>query len=116
MCIVVASNNLFRRELSSYVLSEASYHVYEASSSGSLLEVLHTNKPLLIVLDSSLDQATTVLVEQVRTLSNAPILWLHNREAATVEEGALHWPYNPNELLRQVQGLISASIHERVVG
>jgi DNA-binding response OmpR family regulator len=122
MDIIVASNNLFRRELSSYVLSEASYQVHEASTTSNLLEVLHEQPAALILLDSGLDQALSLLIDRIRELSNAPILWLHNKSGdhetavALAEDGALHWPYNPNELVRRVHGLISGTDQERVVG
>lgn len=52
MNIIVASNHLFCRELSSYLLDQAGYTVYEASDSTALLDILCQIPIHLVLLDT----------------------------------------------------------------
>ncbi|MCG8351128.1 MAG: hypothetical protein MI924_25440, partial [Chloroflexales bacterium] len=57
MPIIVASNNVFRRELSSYILTEAGYTVYEAHNDTVLMNYLQYVQPALVLFDIVLGEA-----------------------------------------------------------
>ncbi len=117
MPIIVASSNVFRRELSSYLLIEAGYTVYEASDSVALAQYLDDVEPELVILDHWLNGTTEAdPVQQVRQCCGAPILALTTRAIdsagtvpfATPTDDLLIWPYQSDELLSRV-----ASLHRR---
>jgi DNA-binding response OmpR family regulator len=117
MPIIVASSNVFRRELSSYLLIEAGYTVYEASDSASLGQYLEAIEPELVILDHWLNgTAEADPVQNVRQRCGAPILALTTRAFDTVgtvpfttpTDDLLVWPYQSDELLSRV-----ASLHRR---
>lgn len=125
MCIIVASDNLFRRELSSYLLAEAHYEVREACTSSDLLETLGLEEAHLLLIDHALAEAQNDLAHRVRALTNAPILWLANRahvsqtSTTSANEDTICWPYSPPELVKRVEELLSRfgqDDQERVVG
>jgi two-component system, OmpR family, response regulator len=114
MPIIVASSNVFRRELSSYLLIEAGYTVYEASDSTTLIECLDDVEPELVILDHWLNGAVEAdPVQQVRQTCSAPILALTTRAFdaagsvpfATPTDDLLIWPYQSDELLSRVASL-----------
>lgn len=116
MHIVVASANIFRRELSSYVLSEAGYTLSEVTSITSLMHSLRNHKLALIVLDTQLEPDPALLYGAVRRLSSAPILWLGDHgliwsliSADSQPSAALAWPYRADELTQQVATLLGRS-------
>jgi len=106
MHIVVASSNIFRRELSGYVLSEAGHQVSEAKDVAALLALLGAASPDIVVADVVLAHGDTgALQRQIGELCAAPILWLaHVIGGAPSPGGAewLGWPYHPQELLLRV--------------
>lgn len=115
MEIVVASSNLFRRELSSFILSEAGYVVHEVNDSAALLQCLATTRPALLLIDDSLGGADAVnLAQSLRQRETAiPIIVLTsssavlNSVAIAADDGDAHldWPYQAEELLVHVQQL-----------
>ncbi|MFV9505046.1 MAG: hypothetical protein AB4911_10835 [Oscillochloridaceae bacterium umkhey_bin13] len=116
MHIVVASANIFRRELSSYILSEAGYTLSEASSIASLMTNLRSHNVALLVLDTQLERDPGLLIGAVRRLSVAPILWLGDHgllrpliSADSQPSAALGWPYRADELTQQAAALLGRS-------
>lgn len=116
MEIIVASNNLFRRELSSFILSEAGYIVHEVSDSRTLLHCLNCVQADLIVLDAHLSEANNGEVAQyIRQHEEAvPIMILRSvpaRPEKTIARIAygddhLDWPYQAEDLLTHVRALL----------
>lgn len=116
MQIVVASSNIFRRELSVYVVGEAGYQVSEARDSAGLIAAIQTCAPDLLIIDDVLlsDVESPELLRRIRAVSSAPILWLAQggREAAahlmvaSPPSDILPWPYNPDELIRRIDRLV----------
>lgn len=132
MLIVVASGNIFRREFSSYILSEAGYEVDEARSSQDLIAALHARPPALIVLDQQIDGADpAVTLRAVRLLSEAPIIWITGQEALRSLLMAdqrpaelISWPFRGADLVaitatllgRASADLVEPSLRERYAG
>ncbi len=115
MQIIVASSNLFRRELSSYVLSEAGYTVHEANDSSALFRMINRIKPALVLLDTWLNGANELdIVRRIRQNSLIPILALMSGSAMTYKRNAnpelgddcIAWPYQAEELLIHVHTLL----------
>jgi DNA-binding response OmpR family regulator len=111
MEIIVASSNLFRRELSSFILSEAGYTVHEATDSTTLFRCLQVLRPDLIVLDTRLGgMHTSDIARYVRQHGQGvPIVLLTNtttRSEFEAGDGLLTWPYQAEELLSRVRGLL----------
>lgn len=113
MLIIVASANIFRRELTSYVLGEAGYRVSEARDRATLLASLSRSGPLLAVIDAQIDGgAPAGLLADIRRRSQVPLLWIAEPDAARSllmgdEEpaAAIPWPYHPDDLLAQIGAL-----------
>ena len=114
MPIIVASNNVFRRELSSYILSEAGYTVYEAHNDAVLLSYLDHVQPALVLFDIVLAEANNFdLIYQIRQLRSVPILFIAKEAMLTkahalVDNKAdyvLSWPYQAEDLLARVRVL-----------
>ncbi|NJM06306.1 response regulator [Candidatus Gracilibacteria bacterium] len=112
--IIVASSNIFRRELSIFTLAEANYRVREAANLGELLARINQASFALIIVDVQLDGLNVVeLHELLRERTAAPLLWIG--PAAMVGElglserdplsGFVGWPYTPEELLLNVAQL-----------
>jgi DNA-binding response OmpR family regulator len=115
MYVVVASANIFRRELTSFVLGEAGYLVAEANSLHALLDQIGRREPSAIVVDAQIDGEPAAVRAAVRARSAAPILWLADPEQARPLLGdgrsaALGWPYLPDEL-RACVGLLVREPH-----
>jgi DNA-binding response OmpR family regulator len=120
MQIIVASRNIFRRELSSYVLSEARYLVHEVASIGELVAQLGQVNPLLLVIDIGLGENVTDLLRQVCAPSAVPILWLRSDPDAPLplqsDAHVLDWPFRHDELIQRVGRIVDMSMaHERAV-
>lgn len=121
MRILVASGNIFRRELTSYEIGEAGYAVAEASDLPGLLEALSAGAPLAIVIDALLGGAEPgPTLQAVRGRSQAPILWMAEpalaRQLLLVDArpaDALAWPYQPDELRTRLTLLIGRAAAER---
>jgi CheY-like chemotaxis protein len=110
MQIVVASGNIFRRELSVFVLSEAGYSVVEVTDTAALIALIDVQAPALIVIDASLAGAEPArLAGQIRSHSAAPLLWITSDAAPTLVASAtgqsLNWPYHPDDLLSRTRSL-----------
>ena len=123
MQILVASANIFRRELTCYMLVDAGYQVVEAANKTTLLTQLNTMSPDLLVIDRAFDGLpASEIVPLVRTRSSCPICWLGTIEHASELRGAngpeadyLLWPYESEELLRCV-ARHELPLRERCVG
>lgn len=109
MQIVVASGNIFRRELAVFVLSEAGHHVMEVSDAAALLEHAALTDRQLIIVDVLLARgAPAELRRQLGERTRAPILWMAHSPSDlpaspdAPPDGWLGWPYNPDDLVRQV--------------
>lgn len=116
MQIIVASSNIFRRELSVFVLTEAGYHLAEARDGAALLALVGEASPEILIVDVLLARGDPAeLQRRIRELSRAPILWLtHNAADAaalpnTHQDDRLLWPYSPDDLLRRIARLIAPS-------
>jgi hypothetical protein len=125
MLIVVASNNIFRRELTSYTLIEAGHEVREIVELGQLAPFLGREQPDVIVADSSIADPE-LLLHIVGQYSFAPLLWIGRTESArSALLTCVDWPYQPEELLHSIERLRitdipatlpSAAFTQRAVG
>lgn len=111
MQILVASSNIFRRELSTFVLSEAGYDVGEVVDRASLFLLLSAASPRLLVIDASLSGADPLaFLLQIRSLTDAPILWVSPQPflpGEAIDRFAwVIWPYNTPDLLLQIARLL----------
>lgn len=122
MPIIVASSNLFRRELSSYILSEAGYTVYEAHDSAALLRCLEQVQPNLVLLDVWLAGANGLdLTQHIRRYGPVPILVISNASALPgssrsgngSSNDTLSWPYQSEDLLAHVRALLPHAARQR---
>ncbi len=115
MNILVASSNLFRRELSSFLLSEAGHIVHEVKDSAALFQHLTRMRPHLILLDARLKGLETdEAANQIKHYAqHTPIMVLTNNSsllgsvANLVTSGSmqLSWPYDADDLINRVQAL-----------
>lgn len=116
MNIIVASSNIFRRELSCFILSEEGYIVHEASDSAALLQYLGSVQPDLVLLDTRLGGMR--YEDAVRTIrqydTSVPIMIL-TASSSLLDTSApgtmpgdalLTWPYQADDLLAHVQMLV----------
>jgi CheY-like chemotaxis protein len=125
MNIIVASNHLFCRELSSYLLDQAGYTVYEASDSTTLLAILCQIPIHLVLLDTDMPGLTGPEVarslEQQSQLSLVLLSKgsLNNPHAFPPAEpstsqmascfktyNSLKWPYVAEDMLAQVRAAL----------
>jgi CheY-like chemotaxis protein len=125
MNIIVASNHLFCRELSSYLLDQAGYTVYEASDSTTLLDILCQIPIHLVLLDTDMPGLTCP--EVVRSLeqqsqvsfvllskgslnnscSSPPPETATSRIASCFKtQNSLNWPYVTEDMLAQVRAAL----------
>ena len=112
MGIIVASSNLFRLELSAYLLTEAGYTVHEVHSADALLHAIEGGSPSLIVLDSRLDNTgARSLLGALLQRASAPVLvlgGLQPTELQTLRDrggDAIGWPYQNDDLVARAQAL-----------
>lgn len=115
MQIVVASGNIFRRELSVYVLSEAGHHVVEVSDAAALLELAGRGTPQILIVDVLLARGDlSALRRALAEHGQSSVLWMVHSAADTPDlSGAPHdtsvgWPYNPDDLLRRIDDIIES--------
>jgi DNA-binding response OmpR family regulator len=111
MDIIVASSNLFRRELSSFILSEAGYTVHEVSTRKALVRSLDQLQPALILLDNDMNgNGEKDLVQDIRQRAGSvPLMLLTIGSvsfAAHTFDDYLKWPYQAEDLLVRVQKLL----------
>jgi DNA-binding response OmpR family regulator len=116
MNIIVASSNIFRRELSCFILSEEGYVVHEASDSDALLQYLDSVQPDLVLLDTRLGgmryEDAVRYIRQHNT--SVPIMILTARTAlydthtpsTIVGDALLTWPYQADDLVAHVHTLV----------
>ncbi len=115
MVIVVASSNIFRRELASYHLAEAGHEVHEARTAEGLLDALRDRAPALAVIDQQIERdAPEATLRAVRQLGAAPIVWIADPErmgALPGDDGrpaaAVAWPFRGDELVATVATLLA---------
>jgi DNA-binding response OmpR family regulator len=115
MLIVVASGNIFRRELTSYILGEAGYRVSEARDAATLLGTLFTSAPVGLIVDVQLQgDGPEATLEAIRQRSAIPLLWIAEDEQATGLLAAdkhpadyLAWPYHPETMLVRFAALLA---------
>lgn len=115
MKIIVASSNVFCRELSSYILSEAGYTVLEASDSSMLLGYLDDTHPLMVILDMRLVGGDyNDLVKRIEGQESVPVMLITN-EAKSLERDqdiplpcrdSMSWPYQADDFLTHVRALL----------
>ena len=112
MGIIIASNNLFRLELSAYLLSEAGYTIDEVHSADALLRALDLSSPCLIVLDSQLDDGgSRSLLGRLQERASSPVLVVGGLEPSDLqalrERGgdAIGWPYQSDDLVARARAL-----------
>lgn len=114
MQIVVASANIFRRELSVYLLSEAGHQVGEVYDIVGLLAAVQHHPPDLLMIDTLIPGGDIPdLLPRLRAASQLPILWLAHSGRDMAAHRALDghpsdvilWPYHPDELIRRVNHL-----------
>lgn len=118
MHVIVASSNVFRRELTSYLLSEAGYIVHEARDGAALQACLQSVQPVLLLLDGWLVGSESVdldrLLQQIRP---TPVLAMVSDSAVRgtgrwlqlYSDDLLHWPYQPEELMERVHQVTTRS-------
>lgn len=114
MRIVIASNNIFRRELSCYILSEAGYRVDESHTIEALLNLLRSHAPTLILLDAQIEDVEPgEILRAVRLLSDAPIIWMTSGSQTSAllrvdnhPADSISWPFRAEELTRTVSSLL----------
>lgn len=113
MEIIVASSNVFRRELSSYLLSEAGYHVHEVSDSHTLLHCLGHVQAKLVLLDAHMMGAdSSELGHYLQQHATIPIMLMTNGAPVSVATHMLpindnvSWPYDAQDLLAHVDALL----------
>ena len=115
MRIVVASGNIFRRELSVFVLSEAGHHVIEVSDAAALLEIAAVTERQILIVDVLLARGDPAgLRRQIDERGRLPVLWMsHGADPPDLPslpaDGWVSWPYNPDDLLRHVDLLATAA-------
>ncbi len=117
MEIIVAISNVLRRELSSFLLSEAGYTVYEANDRSMLLRFLDKTHPAMILLDANLNgEDCTELVHHIRQIYPIPIMLLTRGAAlcscnsmALPGDDCLDWPFQADDLLEHVGALTQLS-------
>jgi DNA-binding response OmpR family regulator len=117
MNIIVASSNIFRRELSCFILSEEGYTVHEASESAALLQYLDTVQPDLVLLDTRLGgmryedavryirQHNTSVPVMILTASSS---FFDTTSVASnaIGDALLTWPYQADDLVAHVHALV----------
>jgi DNA-binding response OmpR family regulator len=109
MLIIVASKNIFRRELTSYTLIEAGHDVREIVEVDQIASVVGREQPAAIVADASMADPEPLL-HMVRQHSAAPLLWMERSAAAhSAALTCLDWPYRPDELLAAI---VHLSVHD----
>lgn len=114
MQVTIASGNIFRRELTSYVLGDAGYTVAESVTIDGLLACLALAAPDVLVLDVQLAVAEPGgMIRAIRQRTRAPILWIggpaETRALIVGDErpaDALTWPFHAAELLSRVALLL----------
>lgn len=121
MKIIVASDNIFRRELSSFILSEAGYSVDEAPTQSALTLEEQGRKPDLLLLDDRLAERPGIeYIVRACEQANIPVLLLiANYRDALLSLGSLltnhdclTWPYEAEDLLRHVKAILHTPLIE----
>jgi DNA-binding response OmpR family regulator len=113
--IIVASSNLFRLELSAYLLSEAGYIVHEARDAEALLHELEHSVPSLIVLDKQLDGSQPALLDKLLQRAGARVLVIGDVRPTDLQAlqarggDTIGWPYQNEDLLARAAALQRAS-------
>lgn len=123
--IIVASTNIFRRELASYLLAEAGYRVGEARDLPALLTLSEATEVRAVVVDVQLEAVELPAIRHaIRGVSAVPILWLiEPDQAATIAPAGSELaasPYAPGELVARLERLLQLADgpfkRERFVG
>lgn len=108
MDILIASRNVFRLELSAYVLSEAGYRVRECRDEDTLLQEITNQHLSLLLIDQQMLYSHDS--DQIRLLAqqrNVQILLLTTQQVIQQLEECLVWPYQPQDLIARVRTLCS---------
>ena len=110
MEVLVASTNVFRRELSAYLLAEAGYRVRECRDNDALLQEVADLPPDLLLVDQQMLQpATSAPLRSLAQEHNVPLLLLVTRSALPPSEHYVTWPYQAADLLERVRALHGGS-------
>lgn len=106
MDVVVASTNVFRLELSAYLLAEAGYHVRECRDNGTLMQEVATVPPALLIIDQQMMQsATDCSLYTLAQQHHIPLLMLVTAAPGGQADDYVTWPYQPADLLARVRAL-----------
>lgn len=129
MRIVVASHHLFRRELSSFILSEAGYTVHEACNCHELLHHLMYTPIDIILLDSGLPGIEQHdIVQSLHQHASLPIIvitngcpslsGMHDDISVLLRDSiktSVTWPYQADDLLSHIESLLHECVpHHRL--
>jgi DNA-binding response OmpR family regulator len=118
MDIIIASSNVFCRELSAYILSEAGYTVHEVNDGTMLMQCLSSNHAELVILDTRLAGVDSMgLARDIQKYWAIPIILLTNGSSSTNQTSPLNqngnsylaWPFQAEDLLAQVQKFVRES-------
>ncbi len=117
--IVVASANIFRRELILFQLDEAGYRVAEACDTATLQQMLRTIQPALLILDLLMPDLEQVTLAR-RAAQQMPALILLTNDPRNIprqwlswgsRSATLPWPHEQPDLLRAVQHMVPVVAH-----
>ncbi len=119
--ILVASDNIFRRELLCFQLDEAGYRVYEACDAADAQDIINTVPIHILILDTHLAHSEIVLAAARRASSTPAVIVITDASPTlplrmplpTHDCSTLTWPYEQATLLRTVQHRIpvAATLH-----
>lgn len=119
MHIIVASSNVFYRELSSFILSEAGYAVHECHDAEAILHCIAQFEPDMVLLDVRLiESSSSELMYRIRQHTSVPIMLIINAASkrmlqalASWSDDQVAWPYQPEDLLAHVYSLLHRPSH-----
>lgn len=119
MHIIVASSNVFYRELSSFILSEAGYAVHECHDAEAILRCITQFEPDMVLLDARLaETSSSEVMGCLRQHTGVPIMLIISAASkgtlqalAAWGDDQVAWPYQPEDLLDHVQALLHRPSH-----
>ncbi len=118
MHIIVASSNVFYRELSSFILSEAGYAVHECQDAEAILHCIAQYQPDMVLLDARLaETSNSELIGCIRQHTGMPVMLIINAASKSTlkvpawGDAQVAWPYQPEDLLDHVHALLDRTSH-----
>jgi DNA-binding response OmpR family regulator len=112
MDIIIASGNLFCRELSAFILTEAGYTVHEATDSDELLQHMRYYPTSIILLDIRLIQTEPINADRfigyIQNYPTLPFMLIANEQEgmlplASEKQHVLRRDFQSEELLAEVR-------------